>query len=72
MGEYKYASLRYCSLLGRNVVFENYYGDDAKRSGECLYKSICGCEICSYLGAPAVEVLPDGAKTEELRIRAAE
>lgn len=72
MGEYKYASLRYCSLLGRNVVFENYYGDDAKNPGECLYKSICGCEICSYLSARTAEILPEGVKTEELKIRTAE
>lgn len=72
MGEYKYASLRYCSLLGRNVVFENYYGDDVKRPGECLYKSICGCEICSYLSSPAINMVPPGRNTEELQVRAAE
>lgn len=40
----KYASVRYCSLLERNVVFENYYGEDGERKCECLNKSLCGYE----------------------------
>lgn len=72
VGEYKYASLRYCSLLGRNVVFENYYGDDVKKPGKCLYESICGCEICSYLNDPAINMLPSGGNVEELQVRVAE
>lgn len=72
VGEYKYASLRYCPMLGRNVVFENYYGDDVKRPGECLYKSMCGCEACSYLNSPNIDILPARGNAEELQVRAAE
>ena len=44
MGEYSYASIRYCWTVGRNVIFEKHYG--SKGVGECLFRREYGCERC--------------------------
>ncbi len=46
MSKFKFTSVRYCTLLGRNVVFESCYNDDGQSSCECLNKSLCGFEEC--------------------------
>ncbi len=46
MGNFRYASLRYCSVLKRNVVFENYYDSEGKGVCDCIYKSLCNYDKC--------------------------
>lgn len=46
MSRFKFASVRYCSLLKRNVVFESCYTETGEHSCECLNKSLCGYDSC--------------------------
>ncbi len=65
MGNFRYASLRYCSVLKRNVVFENYYDSEGKGVSDCIYKSLCnydkcGCRNSLFAGfMPAVATVGD-------------
>ena len=72
MGEYRYTSLRYCPTLKRNVVFENYYGSDPGQPGDCLYRSVCGCERCCYLEDRTISILPAAKQPDNLQIRTAD
>lgn len=45
MGKFRYASLKYCTHLGKNVVMQSYYESDGNKVIECLNKFDCGfCE----------------------------
>ncbi len=46
MEEFRYASLKYCTHLGKNIVMQSYYKSDGSRVSECLNKSDCG--FCEY------------------------
>lgn len=70
MGNFRYASLRYCSVLKRNVVFENYYDSEGKGVSDCIYKSLCNYDKCgcrnSLFAGLMPAVVPAGDTNAEL------
>lgn len=69
MRNFKYANLRYCSLLERNVVFESYYDECGEKNCECIYKSLCsydkyGCR--NRLFAPSAAAVGADMQGSEL------
>lgn len=67
MHESVYASLRYCSLLKRNVVFENHYDKLGNRESVCIYKSFCNYDECGCRNSLSVKILPSIVQQVEMK-----
>lgn len=65
MGNFRYASLRYCSVLKRNVVFENYYDSEGKGVSDCIYKSLCNYDSCGCRNSLFAGFMPAVASAKE-------
>lgn len=46
MGEFKYACVKYCTHLGRNIVMVSCFRAEGERNVECLNKAECGYDEC--------------------------
>ncbi len=68
MGDFRYASLRYCSVLKRNVVFENYYDSDGKGVSDCIYKSLCGYDKCGCRNSLFAGFMPAVLSAQETNV----
>lgn len=67
MPKFKFASVRYCSHLERNVVFENYYNEKGECKCECLNKTLCDFEECgcrNRLYCTSLQMTPKVSSTQ--------
>lgn len=69
MGNFRYASLRYCSVLKRNVVFENYYDSEGKGVCDCIYKSLCNYDKCGCRNSLFAGFMPADGDCWRIRAR---
>lgn len=66
-GNVEFASVRYCSQLGRNVVFQNCYSESGDCRSDCLNKSLCGYTECgcrNLLLHPSMKMADDSRRGE--------